>query len=95
VSDQARTFDLRDSEKAALGVVAGGMLALVVGWLSHSRLLRVLGFVAVAAGSGLYAREKYTERDEKIEAAKTSVHAALDDLDPVAKAQVLADLADS
>ena len=31
----------------------------------------------------------------KVEAAKTTVHAALDDLDPVAKAQVLADLADS
>ena len=81
------------SEKAALGIVTGGILALAVGWLRHSRLLRVLGLLAIVAGSGLYAREKYTERDEKIEAAKSSVHEALDDLDPVAKAQVLADLA--
>ncbi len=84
-----------DGEKAALAIVTGGILALVAGWMGHSRVLRVLGFLAVAAGSGLYAREKYTERDEKIQAAKSSVHAALDDLDPVAKAQVLADLADS
>lgn len=83
------------TERAALAIVTGGILAVVIGWMRHSTALRLFGFVAIVAGSALYARDKYTERDEKIEEAKTSVHAALDDLDPVAKAQVLADLADS
>jgi hypothetical protein len=95
VSEQLHDFDPRHSEKAALAIVSGGLLALAVGWMRHSRVLRVFGIVTVASGSALYALKKYTERDEKVEAAKTTVHAALDDLDPVGKAQVLADLADS
>jgi hypothetical protein len=80
------------SERAALAIVSGGILGFAIGWMRHSGSLRTLGLFAVVAGSALYAREKYTVRDEKIKAAKSSVHAALDDLDPVAKAQVLADL---
>jgi uncharacterized membrane protein len=95
VSEQLHAVDPRYSDNAALAIVGGGLLALAFGWMRHSWALRVFGFVAVASGSALYARKKYTERDEKVEAAKTTVHAALDDLDPVAKAQVLADLADS
>ena len=83
------------NEKAALAIVTGGILTVAFGWMRHSKALRILGFLAVAAGSALYAREKYMERDETIQAAKVSVHEALDDLDPVAKAQVLADLTDS
>jgi hypothetical protein len=81
------------SEHAALAIAAGGVLGLAIGFMRHSGTLRALGFFVLVGGGALYAREKYTLRDEKIQAAKKSVHAALDDLDPVAKAQVLADLA--
>ena len=37
-----------------------------------------------------YTRIKLAERNEKIEAAENEVRSALDDLDPVARAQVLA-----
>jgi hypothetical protein len=87
-----RPIRLLRSEQAALAIVSGGLLGLAIGWMRRSGMLRALGLLAVVAGGALYAREKHTERGEKIEEAKSSVHAALDDLGPVAKAQVLADL---
>jgi hypothetical protein len=53
------------------------------------------GLGAALVGGGLYAREKLVERGEKISAAETSIRSELDDLDPVARAQVLKDLAES
>jgi hypothetical protein len=47
------------------------------------------------AGSAFYARIKVAERNEKIETAEDDVRSALDGLDPVARAQVLADAAKS
>jgi hypothetical protein len=95
VGEPGRTFELDDRETAALAAGAGGVVAFVLGLIFGSRALRMLGFVAAATGGALYAREKLAERSEKIEAAKDSVHSAIDDLDPVARAQVLADIARS
>ena len=93
VSD--RTLDLQDRETRAIAVGAGGIAALVLGWILGSGLLRLLGFTAVAVGGGLYARERLAERSEKIDAAKESIRSELDDLDPVARAQVLKGVAQS
>jgi hypothetical protein len=94
VSEQGgRTIDLHDGETEGLAIVAGGMLALVLGWIVHSRVLRVIGFLAAAAGSSLYARAKLAERSEKIDSAESHIRSELDDLDPLAKAEVIAKLA--
>jgi hypothetical protein len=57
--------------------------------------LRILGFGSAVAGGVFYTRVKLAERNEKIDAAEDNVRSALDDLDPVARAQVLADVARS
>jgi hypothetical protein len=54
----------------------------------------MLGVAAVAAGGGLYARAKLTDRSETIEAAESQIRSELDDLDPLARAQVVKGLAD-
>jgi hypothetical protein len=95
VSEQASTLDLHDAETASLAVAGGGVLALVLGLILGSRLLRVLGLLGTLAGGGLYVRRRYAERSEKIDAATSHIQDELDDLDPVAKAQVLAKLARS
>ena len=90
-----RTLDFNDGETAGIALGASGLLVLGLGWLIHARLLRVLGLAGAAAGGGLYARGKLDERNEKMDAAETRIRSALDDLDPVARAQVLASLAQS
>jgi HAMP domain-containing protein len=95
MDDRAPTINFEDDETAALTVGAGGVLALVLGRILDSGLLRLLGLVAVAAGGGLYARARLTERTEKIETAEGHIRSELDELDPVARAQVMKDLADS
>ena len=90
-----RPSDLDERETVAVAIGAGGLLGLVLGWIFGSRLLRLLGLVAAAAGGGLYARAKLAERGKKIDEAEDTVRSALDDLDPVARAQVLVDVARS
>jgi hypothetical protein len=92
VDEQGRTLDLHDGETAGLAIVAGGVVVIVLGWIAHSRVLRVGGFLAAAAGSGLYARTKIAERSEKIDAAESHIRSELDDLDPIGKAEVIAKL---
>jgi hypothetical protein len=75
-----------------MAVGAGGLLAFLLSWTLDSRILRVLGLGAAVAGGALYAREKLAERAEKIEAAEGAVRSTLDDLDPVARAQVMMDI---
>jgi hypothetical protein len=72
-----------------------GVLAFALGWIRNSRALRTLGFVFAAGGAGLYARGRIAERAEKIEAAQSHIRSELEELDPVARAQVLADVARS
>jgi hypothetical protein len=78
-----------------LAVGAGGVLALVAGWRRNSVLLRAFGTTLALAGGGLYAHGKVAERDERIEATQSQIRSELDDLDPLARAQVLEGLARS
>lgn len=93
MTDRVSNLDLYDREPVALAVGVGGILALVLGWILGSGVLRLLGLAAAIAGGGLYARGKLAERDEKIEAAASDIRSELDELDPVARAEVLKDLA--
>jgi|SRR4051794_7640807 hypothetical protein len=88
-------LDRDGQETVVLAVSAGGVAAFVLGAIIGSRLLRILGLGSAVAGSVLFARLKLAERSDKIEAAEENVRSALDDLDPVARAQVLADAAKS
>ena len=56
-------------------------------------LFRLLGLAGILAGAGVFARGKLADRSRKISAAESNIRSELDDLDPVARAQVLADLA--
>lgn len=95
MSEPSPALDRDDQETVALAISAGGAGALVLGLIVRSRLLRIVGLGAAAAGGVLYARLKLAERSEKIKAAEDDVREALEDLDPVARAQVLADAAKS
>ena len=92
MSDQVSSLDAQDSETVALAVGAGGVLALIGGWILDSGLLRALGLIAAIAGGGLLARKRLAERRQKIEKAETDIRSELDKLDPVARAQVLKDI---
>ena len=95
MSEPGPALDRNDQETVALAISASGAAALVIGWIIGSRLLRILGLGSALAGGVFYTRIKLAERNEKIEAAEDEVRSALDDLDPVARAQVLADAAKS
>ena len=92
MSEPAHPIDLQDSQTAALAVAAGGVVAFVIGRILDSAVLRVIGAVVAVAGGGFYARRRLTERSKRIEVAASHIRSELDDLDPVAKAQVIADL---
>jgi hypothetical protein len=92
LAERAREVEPVD-EKIALGVAGGGVLAMLASWPLRSRLLGTLGALAALAGGGLYAQSRLAERSERIDEAEAQVHSALEGLDPVARAQVLADLA--
>jgi hypothetical protein len=79
----------------SLALVAGGVLALVVGRIRHSKLWSLFGILSAVAGGGLYARARFLERSDRIDEAESRIHSELDELDPVARAQVLADIAKS
>ena len=82
-----------DDETVALAVAAGGLFVFLAGLIFGSRVLRVLGLLAAVAGGGIFAKRKLETRSEKIDAAESRIRSELDDLDPVARAQVLADIA--
>ena len=67
----------------------------MLGLARHSTPLRVAGIVATFAACGLYARRKLKVRKAKIDVAESNIRSELDDLDPVARAHVLADIARS
>jgi hypothetical protein len=95
VNELLHNLDPRNGDTAVVALAGGGILALVIGWIVKSRMLRLIGLLATVAGGGLYARTKIDERGEKIDAAETTIRSTLEDLDPVARAQVLIDLAES
>jgi len=82
-------------ERSGLTLAVGGALVFVIGSVRHSRFLQLAGLGAAATGGGLYGRAWLTRRGERIEAAGDHIRSELDELDPVARAQVLADVAKS
>lgn len=79
----------------ALTLAAAGTVVFALGLIRRSKLLSLTGFGAAVAGGGLYGRAWFARRGEKINAAEDHIRAELDELDPVARAQVLADMARS
>jgi hypothetical protein len=77
---------------AAVFVAGAGVLTVALGWGVGSRILRVCGLVVAATGGGLYARAKLAERSKKIDAAESDIRSTLDNLDPIARAQILKDI---
>jgi hypothetical protein len=92
---QHGTFGPDGGDIPAAVLCAGGALVFVLGAARHSRLLRVAGLLATLAAGGLYARRKLAVRRARIDVAESHIRSELDDLDPVARAQVLADIARS
>jgi hypothetical protein len=79
----------------AAGLAAGGVLVFVLGTARGSTLMRAAGLLATLAAGGLYARRKLVARRARIDVAESHIRSELHDLDPVARAQVLADIARS
>jgi uncharacterized membrane protein YebE (DUF533 family) len=92
---QRRTFAPDGGDLPAAGLAAGGVVVLVLGTVRGSTLLRAAGLLATLAACGLYARRKLQARKAKMDVAESHIRSELDDLDPVARAQVLADIARS
>jgi len=82
-----------DVPAAVLGV--GGVALFVLGSARRSTLLRAAGLLATLGAGALYARRKLAVRKARIDVAESHIRSELDDLDPVARAQVLADMARS
>jgi hypothetical protein len=89
------TFAPDEGDIPAAALCAGGVLVFVAGTARRSTFLRVAGLVVTLAGCGSYARRKRQARRAKIDVAESNIRSELDDLDPVARAQVLADIARS
>jgi len=82
-----------EGDAPTLALAGFGTLAFVFGLIRGSWLLRLLGLGIAAAGWGLYARGKLAERGARIDEAASTIRSELEDLDPVARAQVLTDIA--
>jgi hypothetical protein len=82
----------RIGSTTAVVAAGAGALTFVLGLVLGLRVLRLLGLATTAAGGGLYVRAKLAERSEKIDAAESTIRSTLDDLDPIAKAQILKDI---
>ena len=78
-----------------LAIGAGGLAAFVAGRIFGSAVLQAFGVAAAITGGGTYAHRRIVEREAKMEDAENTIKAELDDLDPVARAQVLEDIARS
>src|SRR5438046_1625166 len=92
---QHGTFGPDEGYIPAAALAAGGILVLLLGAARRSRLLRAAGLLATLAAGGLYARRKLDARKARMDVAESHIRSELDDLDPVARAQVLADIARS
>ena len=89
------TFGPDGGDVPAALLAAGGIIVFLVGASRRSTVLRVPGLLATLAACGLYARRKLAVRRARINVAESHIRSELDDLDPVARAQVLADIARS
>src|SRR5262245_47022461 len=82
-----------EGDAPTLALAGFGTIAFVVGMIRGSWLLRLLGLAVAGAGWSLYARGKLAERSSRIDEASSTIRSELEDLDPVARAQVLTDIA--
>jgi len=89
------TFGPDRGDVPAALLAAGGIVVFLLGASRRSTLLRAMGLLATLSACGLYARRKLELRRVRIDAAESHIRSELDDLDPVARAQVLADIARS
>jgi hypothetical protein len=92
---QHGTFGPDGGDIPAAVLAAGGVVAFLFGAARRSTLLGAAGLVATLAAAGLYARRKFKVRRARMDVAESHIRSELDDLDPVARAQVLADIARS
>jgi hypothetical protein len=92
---QHGTFGPDGGDIPAAVLCAGGVLVFLLGAARRSTLLRAAGLVATLTACGLYARRKLAVRRARIDVAESHIRSELGDLDPVARAQVLADIARS
>ena len=76
----------------ALGLVGGGTIVFLAGVLFGSRLVRLVGLLAGIGGGALLVAERMREREERIDQAQEHIGEELANLDPVARAQVIARL---
>lgn len=95
VTGQHGTFGPDGGDVPAAVLAAGGVVAFMFGAARRSTPLRAAGLVAALAAVGLYARRKFEVRRARMDVAESHIRSELDDLDPVARAQVLADIARS
>jgi hypothetical protein len=89
------TFGPDGGDVPAALLASGGIIVFVLGASRRSTLLRAAGLLAMLSACGLYARRKLEVRRARIDVAESHIRSELDDLDPVARAQVLADMARS
>ncbi len=89
------TFGPDGGDVPAALLAAGGIVVFLLGASRRSTLLRTMGLLATLSACGVYARRKFEVRRVRIDAAEGHIRSELDDLDPVARAQVLADIARS
>ena len=89
------TFAPDGGDIPAAVLAAGGVLVFLLGAARHSTLLCAAGLVGTFAAGGFYGRRKLKVRRARMDVAESHIRSELDDLDPVARAQVLADIARS
>jgi hypothetical protein len=82
-----------DQRFPAIGIGVGIGL-LLLSWVTGWRLLRWLGIFKLVVSAAALARAIQIERTARIDEATANIKDELDDLDPVARAQVLAGLAE-
>src|SRR5262245_51807689 len=92
---QHRTFAPDGGDIPAAVLAAGGVAVFLLGAARRSMLLGGAGLLVTLGGCGLYARRKFEVRRARMDVAESHIRSELDDLDPVARAQVLADIARS
>jgi hypothetical protein len=95
MSDRLPALELEDEDAVFIAVGGAGVASLTLGLIVDSPALRACGLVGLLAGGGLLVRRRLAARSDKIDSATDAIRSELEDLDPVARAQVLADVARS
>jgi hypothetical protein len=76
-------------------LLVGGVAGAALGALARSRVFGLIGLVASLTGIAILLRGRLDQREERILSAEERIRSELDGLDPIARARVLKDLANS